>query len=60
MEPDEHEIYKFLGSEQAHGIQMKTMFERIIKEGRNTKLNDANLIKAINMKVIPVAVYSMQ
>ena len=33
MEPDEHEIYKFLGSEQAHGIQMKTMFERIIKEG---------------------------
>ena len=26
----------------------------------NTKLNDANLIKAINMKVIPVAVYSMQ
>jgi len=25
----------------------------------NTELNDANLIKAINMKVIPVATYAM-
>ena len=25
----------------------------------NTKLNDANLIKAINMKVIPVAAYAV-
>ena len=25
----------------------------------NTKLNNANLIKAINMKIIPVAAYAM-
>ena len=30
-----------------------------VKMIANTKLNDANLIKAINMKVIPVAAYTM-
>ena len=42
------------------------MFERVkeeilkrVKMIANTKFNDANLIKAINMKVIPVTVYAM-
>ena len=62
MDPDENEIYKFLGTEKADGIQTKQVFERVMEEVSkrvkmiaNTELNDANLIKAINMKVIPVA-----
>ena len=65
-DPDENETYKFLGIEQADGIRMKTIFKRVKEEVLkrmkiiiNTQLNDANLIKAINMKVIPVAVYVM-
>ena len=66
MDPDENETYKFLGIEQAHGIQTKTVFKRVKEEVLkrmkiiiNTELNDSNLIKAINMKVIPVAAYAM-
>ena len=65
-DPDENEIYKFLGIEQVHGIQMKTVFERVkeevsnrVKKIGNTKLNDVNLIKTITMKIIPVAGYAM-
>ena len=66
MHPDENEIYKFLGIEKADGIRMKTVFKRakeeVLKRMKiiiNTELNDANLIKAINMKLIPVAAYAM-
>ena len=66
MDPDETEIYKFLGIEQADGIRMKTLFERVkeevskrVKMIANTELNDANLIKAINMKITPLSVYAM-
>ena len=66
MEPDGNEIYKFLGTEQADGIRTKTVFERVKEEVSkrvkmivNTELNEANLITAINMKVIPVAAYTM-
>ena len=66
LDPDENEIYKFLGIEQADGIRTKTVFEKVKKEVSkrvkmmaNTELNDANLIKAINMKVIPVAANAM-
>ena len=66
MNPDENEIYKFLGIEQADGIKMKAVYERVkdevtksVKMLTKTKLNDANLIKAINMKVIPIATYAM-
>ena len=66
MDPDETEIYKFLGIEQADGIRMKTLFERVkeevskrVKMIANTELNDANLIKAINMKNTPLSVYAM-
>ena len=47
-------------------IRTKTVFDRVkeevskrVKMIANTELNDANLIKAINMKVIPVAAYAM-
>ena len=66
MDPDENEIYKFLGIQQADGIQTKTMFKRVkeevwkrVKMIANTELSDANLIKAINKKVIAVAAYAM-
>ena len=66
MDPDENETYKFLGIEQADGVRMKTFFKRVKEEVLkrmkiiiNTELNDANLIKAIIMKVIPVAAYAM-
>ena len=61
MDPYVNETYKFLGIEQADGIRMKTVFKRVKEEVLkrmkiiiNTELNDTNLIKAINMKVIPV------
>ena len=65
MDPDENEIYKFLGIEQADGIKTKNVFERVKSEVKKrtkmlveTKLN-ANLIHAINEKVISVAAYPM-
>ena len=66
MNPDENEVYKFLGIEQVDGINTKAVYERMkeevtksVKMLTKTELNDANLIKAINMKVIPVATYPM-
>ena len=66
MDTDENEIYNFLGTEQADVIRIKTVFERVkeevskrLKMIANTKLNDDNLIKTINMKVILVAAYAM-
>ena len=51
---------------QADGIRTKMVFERVkvkvskrVKMTANTKLRDTNLIKAINMTVIPVAAYAM-
>ena len=59
MDQDENETYKFLGIEQANGIRTKTVFKRVkvevlkrMKIIINTELNDANLIKAISMKVM--------
>ena len=64
MDPGEKEIYKFLGIEQADGIKTKRVYERVkhevIKRVRmliNMELNDINLVRAINGKVIPVAAY---
>ena len=66
MDPDENEIYKFLGIEQVDGIKTKKVFERVkcvvkkrVKMLTNTELNDVNLVRAINTKVIPVAAYPM-
>ena len=51
---------------QADCIKTKTVYERVkeevtkrVKMLTKTELNDGNLIKAINMKVIPVATYAM-
>ena len=66
MDQDENEIYKFLGIEQADGIKTKRVYERVKHEVTirvrmliNTELNDINLVRAINAKVIPVAAYPM-
>ena len=66
MDPDENKIYKFLGIEQADGIRTKAVYKRVKEEVAKrmkmilkTKLNDENLIKAINIKVIPLAAYVM-
>ena len=66
MSPDENEIYKFLRIEQPDGIETKAVYERMkeevtkrVKMLTKTELNDVNLIKAINMKVIPIATYAM-
>ena len=65
-DPDENEIYKFLGVEQADGIKTKIVFERIKEEVTKRvrmmvyiELNDAKLISAINAKVIPVTAFPM-
>ena len=59
MDPDKNEIYKFLGIEQADGIKTKRVYERVKHEVTktvrmliNTELNDINLVRAINAKVI--------
>ena len=64
--PDENDTYKFLGTEQADGIKTKKVFERVpgkvnkrVKMLTYTELNDVNLVRAINTKVIPVAAYPM-
>ena len=66
MDPDEDEIFKLLGVEQADGIKTKVVFERVkseVEKGAimlvNTELNDTNHISAINVKVIPVTSNSM-
>ena len=64
MDPDQKEIYKFLRVEQVDGIKTKEVYNRVKEEINRrlqmfpkTELNDNNLIKAINTKVIPVAAY---
>ena len=59
-DPDENEIYKFLGVKQASRIKMKEVHNRVKEEiGRRvnivarTKLIDKNLVKAINTTAIP-------
>jgi len=66
IDPDQNDICKFLGIEQADGIKTKKVFERVKDEVAkrakmliNTEVNDVNLVRAINTKVIPVAAYPM-
>ena len=58
MDPDENEIYKFLGVEQANIIKTKVVFERVKSEVEkrvtmlvNTEVNNTNLISAINVRL---------
>ena len=66
IDSDENEIYKFLGVKQADGIKHKEVYNRVKEEISRrmniitrTELNDKNLVKVINTKVIPVAACSM-
>ena len=66
IDPDENEVYKFLGIEQADGIKTKKDFELVqgevnkrVKILTSTELNNVNLVRAINTKLIPVAAYPM-
>eukprot|EP00112_Aurelia_sp_Birch-Aquarium-sp1_P026416 Seg9358.2 transcript_id=Seg9358.2/GoldUCD/mRNA.D3Y31 product="hypothetical protein" protein_id=Seg9358.2/GoldUCD/D3Y31 len=66
VDPDQEEIYKFLGVEQTNGIKTKKVYQRVKEEVKKrlklptkSELNDENLIQAINSKVIPVAAYPM-
>ena len=61
LDPNKNEIYKFLGCEQADKIDVKRVMERVKKEIRRRlghlmrlNLNDGNLMKASNCRVIPV------
>ena len=60
MDPDQNEIYKFSGEEQAHRIKTKVVFECVKSEvEKRVKMLDADPISAINVNFIPVAAYSM-
>ena len=66
LDPEKNEIYKFLGCDYADKIDVKRVMERVKKEIRkrldhltSLNLNDQNLVKAINCRVIPVAGYVM-
>ena len=56
LDPDQEEMYEFLGVEQADGIKTKQVYEREmtkrLKLPMKSKLNDENMIQAINSKVI--------
>ena len=65
FDPSKNEIYKFLGCTKADKIDLKRVMERVEKEIRRLDhlmgliLNDKNLMKASNCRVIPVADYVM-
>ena len=65
LDPEKNDVYKFLGCEQSD-IDVKKVLERVKKEIKKRKehlvklhLNDKNLMKEINCRVIPVAGYIM-
>jgi len=66
LDPAKNEFYKFLGCEQANGIDVAKVLARVKDEIAKrmdnlleTKLSDKNLMKAINSHVLPVAGYIM-
>ena len=65
LDPEKNEIYKFLGCVKADKIDVKRVMERVKKEIQirllliSLNLNDQNLMKAINCRVIPVSGYVM-
>ena len=66
LDPDNGDYYKFLGLEQANGIDRHQVY-KIVKEKVKERmqnivtyeLHDKNLINAINTRVIPVITYGM-
>ena len=62
LDPNKNEIYRFLGCEQADKIDTERVVERVRKRLDHLtelNLNDQNLMKATNCRVIPVAGYVM-
>ena len=66
LDPNQNEVYKFLGCEQGEEIDINQVIKRITNEVKirmkqlvKLKLYDKNLIKAINSRVIPVVSYVM-
>ena len=64
LDPEQNEVYKFLGCEQGNKIDVKKVMQRVKKEVAKrleqvieVNLNDENLVKAINSRVVPVAGY---
>ena len=64
-DPEQEELYKYLGVNESDGIQHSQMKEKIRKECYRrvrailkTELNSANRIEAINTLAIPVVTYS--
>ena len=64
LDPSRIENYRFLGCEQANKINVKRVMERVKNEIMTRldhlmglHLNDQNLMKVINCRVIPVAGY---
>ena len=60
MNPDNNESYKILGIEQADGININDVYNRVKEDISRTdiitraELNYENLVKSINTKVIPI------
>ena len=66
IDPDKNEIYAFFRVEQADGIKKKEVYNRVKEEISRrmniitrTELNDKNLVKSRNTKVMPVVAYPM-
>ena len=66
LDPEQNEVFKFLGCEQGNKIDVKKVMRRVKKEIAKrleqlieVNLNDENLVKAINSRVVPVAGYVM-
>ena len=66
LNPEKNDVCKFLGCEESDDIDVKKVLERVKKEIKKRKehlvklhLNDKNLMKAINCRVIPVTGYIM-
>ena len=64
LDSEKNDVYKFLGCEQSDDIDVRKVLERVNKEIKKgtehlvkLHLNDKNLMKTINCRVIPVAEY---
>ncbi|CAB4045676.1 Hypothetical predicted protein, partial [Paramuricea clavata] len=60
LDPEQNEVYKFLGCEQGDKIDVRRVMQRVKKEIAKrleqlmgVNLNDKNLVKAINCRVVP-------
>ena len=66
LDPTNAETYKFLGCEQGVKFDTKEILTRVTEEINkrmdrlvNSSLNERNLMRAINSRVVPVAAYAM-